>query len=215
MVDFDSQQNLSMSLLSDERLEALPSLYDSIKSGAPMPVTNISQGLDLVPAVVELARAEIDLSTRIAREQLLRNMLQPLMGKYDYILIDCPPALGLLTINALTAADELLLPLTGEALPLRGLVMLEGIVREVAAHINPRLHVGGVVITRYNNRKLNRSIIDSIRARYGNRVFSTLIRENIQLAEAPLMHSCIYDYAPDSNGAADYLALARELLSRT
>jgi len=209
LVDMDAQANLSTSLMNESEIGL--SIYDSIKDNAPLPIHNLNSRLDLIPAAIELARLDLDLSTRISRETILKKLLLPLGDKYDYILLDCPPSIGLVTINALSAANGVLIAMSAEALPLRGLAMLDDIIAEVAQDINPSLSVSGIVITKYNRRKLNNTIIDAIQARYGEKVLQTRIRENIALAEAPLTHTSILEYAPDSNGAADYLALAKEI----
>ena len=134
--------------------------------------------------------------------------------KYDYILMDCSPSLGIVTTNALVAADKLYIPLTAEALPLKGLTMLDDIVREVKRRVNPMLELGGVFFTRFNNRKLNREVISMVEKRYGEKVFQTKIRENISIAEMPLSGQTIFEYEPKSNGAADYRTLADEIISR-
>lgn len=212
LVDVDSQQNLTSSLMNEDEVEV--SIYDAMQGRCPLPVLNVGENLDLIPSDITLARAEIDLSTRIARERILKTLLDEVSDRYDYILIDCPPSLGIVTMNALTASTDLYLPLTGEALPLRGLAMLDEVVEEIARSINPDLKVSGVILTRYNNRKLNKVVLDSISSRYGDRLFSTRIRENISLAESPLSHSSIFDYDPNSNGAKDYLSLAEEVIER-
>lgn len=188
------------------------SIYDALTGKEQIPLATISDNLDLIPADIALAGAEIDLVQRRAREFVLKKLLTPIIGKYDYILLDCSPSLGLVTINALTMADSVLIPLTGEALPMRGLAMLDNYISDVVADLNPNLKVDGVIVTRFNNRKLNTSVLSAIRERYGDKVFNSRIRENITIAEAPLAHCSIFDYAPDSNGATDYMALAKEML---
>ena len=148
----------------------------------PLPIVNVRENLDLVPASLELARAEIDMATKIAREGILKSLLDEHKDKYDYILIDCPPSLGIVTTNALVASDELFIPLTAEALPLKGLTMLDDVVNEVRKRVNPNLRLGGVFFTRYNNRKLNKEVVSMIENRYADKVFKTKIRENIALA---------------------------------
>ena len=212
LVDIDSQQNLTSSLMNEANVEV--SIYDALQNRASLPIINVGEGLDLVPSDITLARAEMDLTTRIARERILKNLLDKVSDNYDYILIDCPPSLGLLTLNALTAASELYLPLTGEALPLRGLAMLDDVVAEVANTINPDLKLGGVILTRYQSRKLNKVVLENIQQNYGDKLFNTRIRENIALAEAPLTHTSIFDYDPNSNGAKDYLSLASEVVNK-
>ncbi len=213
VIDLDAQQNLSFSLSQTEDPEV--SVYDTLVKDRPLPVVNIRKNLDLVPASLDLARAEIDMATKIAREGILRSALQPLLESFDYVLIDCPPSLGIVTTNALVAADELYIPLTAETLPLKGLAMLDDVMTEVQRRVNPDLSLGGVFLTRYNNRKLNKEVESMIRYRYGEKVFDTKVRENISLAEMPVTGQSIFEYDSKSNGAADYLSLAQEVLKRS
>lgn len=208
-IDIDSQQNLTSSLMNEE--EVSMSITDSLGNGAALPIIEVSERLHLCPSDLDLAGAEIDLINR--ERKVLKTLLSPIMPQYDYILIDCPPSLGALTVNALVAADEIYLPLTGEALPLRGIVSLENIVLK-AQRINPALSISGVIIQRFNNRRINNAVLDAIRAKYGDRLFNTKVRECIALAEAPAAHCSIFDYDPDSNGAKDYTALAGEVIER-
>jgi len=212
LIDLDAQQNLSYSLTHTEDPDK--SVYDALVKDEPLPIVKISENLDLVPASLDLARAEIDMATKIAREGILKNLIQPIADNYDFIIIDCPPSLGIVTTNALVASDELYIPLTAEALPMKGLSMLDDVVREVRKRVNPNLTLGGVFFTRYNNRKLNREVIKTIAVKYGDKVFNTRIRENIALAEAPLSGKSIFEYDPKSNGAADYFSLVDEIISR-
>ena len=212
LIDLDAQQNLTFSFVKNQDIEE--SIYEAMTGKANLPIYSLKPNLDLTPSGLGLARAEIDLSTRIAREQILKNLLEPVAKNYDYILLDCPPSLGIVTTNALTAATDLLIPLTAEALPLKGLTMLEEVVEEVKRSINQKLQLSGVFITRYNNRKLNTLIEDAIKKRYGSVVFDTRVRENISLAEAPLTGTDIFDYAPTSNGAKDYEALTDEIIAK-
>ena len=212
LIDLDAQQNLTFCFLKDE--DAEPNIYEALTGKAELPIKHIKPNLDLTPSGLGLARAEIDLSTRIAREQILKNLIEPIAENYDYILLDCPPSLGIITTNALTAATDLYIPLTAEALPLKGLTMLDEVVEEVRKTINKRLKLSGVFITRYNKRKLNDLVEDAIKTKYGSVVFNTKIRENIALAETPLTGTDIYEYSPDSNGAKDYESLTDEILRR-
>lgn len=213
LIDLDAQQNLSFTLTQNEDPEK--SIYDSLVNDEPLPIVNVRENLDLVPASLELARAEIDMATKIAREGILKSLLEEHMERYDYIFMDCPPALGIVTTNALVASDKLYIPLTAEALPLKGLTMLDDVVNEVKKRVNPRIELGGVFFTRFNNRKLNKEVVGMIQNRYGEKVFSTKIRENISLAEMPLSGQSIFEYDPKSNGASDYMALAEEIIART
>lgn len=212
LIDLDAQQNLSFSLTKQEDPEV--SVYETLVNDREIPVMNIRKNLDLVPASLELARAEIDMATKIAREGILRSALERVIEDYDYILMDCPPSLGIVTTNALVAADEIYIPLTAEALPMKGLTMLDDVVREVRRRVNPGLSIGGVFFTRYNNRKLNKEVENIIRERYAGKVFNTKIRENIALAEMPLTGMSIFEYDPTSSGARCYLDLASEIESK-
>lgn len=212
VVDTDPQANLTAALLDIDEKPIEVSIYDTMSGSAALPIHHVSPNLDIVPADIALAAAEIDLVSRRAREFVLKKLLSPVVGNYDFVLIDCAPSLGLITLNVLSMADSVLIPLTGEALPMRGLAMLDNYISDVVADLNPTLHVGGVVVTRFNNRKLNTVVLSTIAERYGDKVLKSRIRENISIAEAPLAHCSIFDYAPDSNGAKDYMELASEIL---
>lgn len=212
MIDLDAQQNLTYTLTHDEDPEY--SVYDTLVKDTALPIVNVSKNLDIVPASLELARAEIDMSTKIAREGILKSALENHVENYDFIIIDCPPSLGIVTTNALVASDKLYIPLTAEALPMKGLAMLDDVVNEVRRRVNPGLNLGGVFFTRYNNRKLNKEVISLIENRYADKVFKTRIRENISLAEMPLSGQSIFEYDPKSNGAKDYKNLADEIIKR-
>lgn len=212
LIDLDAQQNLTFMMSGQEDPDV--SVYDALVNDVPLPIVPVRENLDLVPASLELARAEIDLATKLAREAILRTLLEEHVDRYDFIIIDCPPSLGIVTTNALVAADELYIPLTAEALPLKGLRMLDDVVNEVKRRVNPRLQVGGVFFTRFNNRRLNKDVAEMISSRYGEKVFKTKIRENIAVAEMPLSGKTIFEYDPHCNGAADYKALTQEILDR-
>ena len=183
--------------------------------GVPVPVMHIADNLDLIPSHIDLAGADMVFSNKIAREQILRNILDDIKDAYDYIFIDTPPALGLVTINALTAAHSVIISICAETLPWRGLVMLDEMIGDIARSINRGLHVSGIIIAKYNRRKLDNAVIDAIRAKYGDKIFKTFVRTCVAAAEAPTYRQSVLDYAPDSNAAADYMALAKEIDSQT
>lgn len=212
LVDMDSQQNLTTSLMKEE--DVSKSIFDSLMQNEPLPIVRISDGLDLCPSELALAAAELHLQARIGRESLLKKLLNRVRDNYDFIFVDCPPSLGLFTINALVAATDVFLPLTGETLPLRGIIMLDETLNDVIQNANSDLKITGVVIQRYNNRKLNNEVIEAITSKFGAKVFDTKIRECIALAEAPAAHCSIFDYDSKSNGASDYMALANEVLMK-
>ncbi|MDX2189802.1 MAG: ParA family protein [Bacteroidota bacterium] len=212
LIDLDPQSNLSQSLGVHQ-----PDLniYSFIKKNLNIQVTAIDKYVDLIPSTIDLSAAEIELSTEIGREYILKNLLEPVISKYDYIIIDCPPSLGLLTINAFTTANEVLIPLQAEYLALQGLSKLVDVIGKIQKVLNKNLKIGGVFVTQYDNRKvLNREVVDSISEYLGANVFNTKIRENISLAEAPSRQLDIFRYEPLSKGAEDYKALAKEILKK-
>lgn len=212
LVDVDPQANLTSSFTDESKIEA--SIYDAMK-GDPAPIMNIGDNLDLIPSHIDLAGADMVFSNKIAQEQILRNILDEIKENYDYIIIDTPPALGLVTINALTAAQSVILSICAETLPLRGLVMLDEMISDIARSINRGLHVSGIIIAKYNRRKLDKAVIDAIREKYGDKIFKTYVRTCVAAAETPTYRQSVLDYAPDSNAAADYMALAREIDNQT
>ena len=145
------------------------------------------------------------------RERILQDVLSEVADKYEYILLDCPPSLGLLTLNALTASTDVIIPLTAEALPSKGLQKITDIIQMTQKRLNKGLRLSGILITRYERNNLSLTVEEAIRERYGELVYDTKIRKNVSLAEAPLAVQTILEYAPTSNGAKDYLALAKEI----
>lgn len=169
----------------------------------------------LVPSNIQLAGAEVELVTMMAREQVLKNALRPARDAYDYIFIDCPPSLGLLTLNALNAADTLLVPIQCEFYALEGLSQLMSTVRLVRKNLNPALDVEGVVLTMFDSRtNLSVQVVEEVRKFFRNKVYQTIIPRSVRLSEAPSFGLPVIRYAPKSSGAAAYTALANELLQR-
>lgn len=212
LIDLDPQANLSQSLgLEDKE----PNIYQLLKGeGRPLPI-NVAERLDVIPSSLDLSGAEVELAGEAGREYILEELLQPLKFRYDHILIDCPPSLGLLTINALTASDEVLIPIQPHYLAAQGLSKLLEVVEKVRKRINKRLKVGSILVTLYDGRKvLNRDVLEALETRFPGELLRTRIRENIALAEAPTQGLDIFRYAPKSNGAGDYLAAGRELLEK-
>jgi len=212
LVDIDSQANLTEGLGIGE---AEVSVYDSIRENKKLPILNISDNLDLVPASIDLLGAEMEIVSKIGREQILTKLLKPIRAEYDYIIIDCPPSVGLLTVNAMVASDTILLPLQGEYFAYKGVDRLLRIVKEVRENLNDTLDIGGVFITQINpNRILTKTIVEKLIEDLQEKVFDTKIRINVALAEAQLQGQSIFDYAPESNGAKDYEKLVDEILSK-
>jgi chromosome partitioning protein len=210
LVDLDPQANLSQSLRITEPERTI---YGAIRGEYALEPLPIKKGLDLIPSTLDLSGAEIELSSETGREYILRELLEPLQLKYDYILIDSPPSLGLLTVNALTASKEVFIPLQAQYLALQGLSKLVEVIEKIQKRLNKDLRIGGVFVTQYDSRKvLNRNVSETINAHFKDRVFKTKIRDNIALAEAPTAGLDIFRYQPKSYGAEDYLALCKEII---
>lgn len=212
LLDIDSQANLTEGLgKGDPEL----SVYDSIRENKKLPILHVAENLDLVPSSIDLLGAEMEIVSKIGREQILHKLLKPIRSEYDYIIIDCPPSVGLLTVNAMVASDTILLPLQGEYFAYKGVDRLLGIVNEVRDNLNDKLEIGGVFITQINpNRILTKTIVEKLTEDLQDKVFDTKIRINVALAEAQLQGQTIFDYAPESNGAKDYEMLVEEILNR-
>lgn len=214
LIDLDPQAHLTYSL-GIKAHELDKTVYELLKGEIPFKEILIDRGgIKVIPSSLDLSGAEIELSGITGREILLREALSRLKG-FDYILIDCPPSLGLLTLNALTTAQEVYIPLQTEFLALQGLSKLLQTVDTVKKRLNKSLEITGVIGTRFDGRKrLNREIVERIRNYFKGKVFKTLIRDNISLAEAPGFGKTIYEYKPNSYGAEDYLSLCKEILRR-
>jgi chromosome partitioning protein len=172
-------------------------------------------GYDLLPATPDLAGTGVALAGMMARETRLRLGIASVADWYDIVLIDCPPSLDLLTLNGLTAAQRVLIPLQCEYLALEGLAQLKDTIELVRRHLNPQLSIGGVVMTMYDGRaNLARQVVEEVRKYFPQRIFNTLIPRNIRLSEAPSHGELIYEYDPQSRGAKAYAALAEELMLR-
>lgn len=212
LVDMDPQANLTYSLkLHTNRLDK--NVYHVLKGLSTVEEVIMKHNdFDILPSSIELSGAEMELVNEPARELLLRDALSEIEGKYDFVLLDCPPNLGLLTLNAFTAADELIIVLQSEYLALHGLSKLMDVIKVIQKRLNKKLKVEGIVCTLYDNRKnLNREVVGHIRDYFGSKVFNTVIRDNVALAEAPSHHKTIFEYDGESNGAQDYMMLAKEI----
>lgn len=211
LVDMDAQANLTDTL---RITDVSNNTFELLRGAQPAP-RKVAQHLDALPATLELATAEVELSTAIGREQLLTDAIEPLQRLYDYIIIDTAPTLGLLTLNAMAAADAVIIPLQAEYYALKGVKGLVDVINNVQRRINKRLRIGGVIITQYDTRTtLHKQVRDTIAAQFGADLFDTPIRNGIAIAEAQAKGSNIFDYAPDSAGAADYGEVVDEFLRR-
>ncbi|WP_339751176.1 AAA family ATPase [Algoriphagus aquimarinus] len=212
LLDIDSQANLTegFGIVDPEE-----SVYDSIRENKKLPILNISENLDLVPSSIDLLGAEMEIVSKIGREQILNKLLKTVRPNYDYVIIDCPPSVGLLTVNAMVASDTILLPLQGEYFAYKGVDRLLGIVQEVRENLNENLEIGGVFITQINTQRvLTKTIVEKLTEDLQDKVFDTKIRINVSLAEAQLQGQSIFDYAPESNGAKDYEMLVEEIITK-
>jgi chromosome partitioning protein len=216
LIDIDPQANLTQGLgIDPSRLEY--SVYEVLlnpERGPGFATLSTSAGVDLVPAALTLAGAELELAGKVGRELLLRKALRPTRGTYEYVLIDPPPSLGIFSLNALAAADTVVVPLQLHAYALKAMPQLEATI-ELVKEINPGLAIGGVLCTLADRRtNLSHEIEQQVRERYGAQVFETVIPVNVRLAEAPTAGTPISRYAPASAGALAYAALAAELEAR-
>lgn len=218
VIDADPQANATSSLGADA--DALRhSIYDALIGRAPLADVIIGTTLprlDLAPSAPALAGAEVEMVSMLAREHLLRKALTEVSAHYDYVLIDCPPSLGLLTINALTAATHgVIVPIQCEYLALEGLGRLWHTIQLVRQHLNPQLSISGMVLTMYDPRtNLAGQVVNEVRTHFAEQTFQTVIPRSVRLSEAPSYGQTILTYAPTSAGAAAYAALAQEWLAR-
>jgi len=219
LVDGDPQANATSGVGLD-RSHVGVSLYDVLVGGLPLS-SALARGvnfphLDVVPATEDLVGAEIELVGRARREFVLRQALGPLAGQYEFVLIDCPPSLGLITLNMLTAADALLIPIQCEYYALEGLSKLLNTVRLVQQNCNAGLAIDGVLLTMYDSRlNLSKQVAAEAKEYFGNQVYRTVIPRNVRLAEAPSFGKPILLYDVQSVGAQSYLSLAQEVIRRT
>jgi chromosome partitioning protein len=205
LIDLDPQFNLTQSL---GLMHTDKPIYGALRGEYALSPITIAAGLDIISSSLDLIKAEIELSAEFKREEILSRLIAPLNAQYDYILIDCPPSLGLLTINAFVASDEIYVPIEAEFLALKGYAILNEAIGRIG------LTIDKVFITKFDGRKvLNRNVLDTIRHSLGEAAFKTVIRENIALAEAPTQGLDIFRYAPKSVGADDYRQLVQEIIS--
>lgn len=218
LVDMDPQGNATSGLGTDrESIET--SVYDVLLSAVPIEEALRStsvEGLVLLPSDRSLAGAEVELVPSPGRERRLKQGLQPLVEDYDFILLDCPPSLGLLTVNALTAADSVLIPLQCEYYALEGLGQLMATIELVREHLNPALGTKGVILTMHDGRtSLSADVSTEVRRHLGDQVFAAVVPRSVRLAEAPSYGQAIAEYSPGSRGALAYQAVTAELLQRS
>ena len=224
LLDLDPQANLTQSLVKDKDLENISSIYDYIKEfrlrsddtlNLSINPLCIKSNLYVIPATLDLTAAEIEICAETGRERIINEILSEIKKDYDYILIDCPPSLGILTINALSAADLVVIPTTAEYLPMRGLAKLTEVVKKIKSRINNKLDIGCVFLTKFDSRKiLNREILEKLKQYFGNKLMETKISVGIVLAEAPSQKKDIFSYNEASKAAKEYDSLTQEILEK-
>jgi chromosome partitioning protein len=217
LVDIDPQGN-STTGLGVDRTQITASLYHVLDGtrfiGEVLCQTEIPELL-IIPATKDLVGAEVELVNAERREYRLKDALTSVVAHYDYVLLDCPPSLGLLTLNALTAADSLLIPIQSEYYALEGLSAILETMNLVQKGLNPALHLEGIVITMFDSRnRLSHQVLEEIRSHFPDKLFSTIVRRNVRLSESPSYGKPICLYDPTSTGALDYRDLAKELINR-
>jgi len=217
LIDLDPQANLTYSLgIRPEQDDSIKTIYDVLLGKAKLAEATLKHdnGSYLVPSDINLSSAEMELSGQAGRELILKEAIRPYEADYDYILIDCSPSLGILTLNALVAAKEVFIPLQTEFLAMQGMSKLLETLQLIKQRINHDIEVTGIIATMYDGRKsLAKETVETIRSHFGAKLCNTLIRNNVSLAEAPSYGQDIFTYKADSYGADDYTALAKEVIA--
>ena len=217
LIDLDPQSNATTGI-EELLLDSQKNIYDALIRGAStkdvITKTQLSH-LDIVTSTNDLVGAEVELVSIMAREHQLEKVLKPILKKYDYILIDCPPSLGLLTLNALTCSDTVIIPIQCEYYALEGLGQLLNTIRLVQKNLNPNLEIEGVLLTMFDGRlNLSKQVADEVRGYFEDKIFKTVIQRNVRLSEAPSFGKPALLYDANSTGAQNYMALAEEILIR-
>ena len=215
LIDLDPQANLSYSL--GVRGEDYKSVYEVLRGTAKLKdiILTHKNGVDIAPSHINLSGVELELASQVGREQILKDAIKEIADNYDYILIDCAPSLGVITLNALVASKEVFIPVQTEVLALQGMSKLLSTIELVRDRLNEELEVTGVIGTMYDSRKsLSKEVIDTLNEHFSGKLFKTLIRSNVSLAESPSSGVDIITYKADSYGAKDYQALAEEVIKQ-
>ena len=217
LIDLDPQSNATTGI-EELLVDSQKNIYDALIRGAStkdvITKTQLSH-LDIIASTSDLVGAEVELVSIMAREHQLEKVLKPILKKYDYILIDCPPSLGLLTLNALTCCDTVIIPIQCEYYALEGLGQLLNTIRLVQKNLNPNLEIEGVLLTMFDGRlNLSKQVADEVRGYFEDKIFKTVIQRNVRLSEAPSFGKPALLYDANSTGAQNYMALAEEILIR-
>lgn len=216
LIDLDAQGNAT-SGLGVRKSEIEEDIYDVLVNETPVEdviIKTETENLDLIPATIQLSGAEIELTSQMAREKRLSDAILPIVDDYDYALIDCPPSLGLLTINAFTTCDSILIPVQSEYYALEGLSQLMNTVHLVQKHFNTDLYIEGVLLTMYDSRtNLGNQVVEEVQKFFKDKVYKTIIPRSVRLSEAPSHGMSIIEYDPNSKGAWKYMSLTKEVLA--
>ena len=217
LIDFDPQGNATSGLgFTADTIKS--DIYDVLVNGADIKDSILSteiEGLDLTPARIELSAAEVELIQELSRETKLKRAIAEIRDNYDYILIDCPPSLGLLTVNALTAADSVLIPLQCEYYAMEGLGQLLNTINLIKENLNPSLVLEGILLTMYDSRNnLSKEVMNQVRLHFPDKAFKTIVQRNVSLSEAPSYGKPVILYQAKSKGSECYIELAKEMLNK-
>lgn len=214
LVDLDAQRNLTSTFMGT-KFNPEMTLYESMSRKAPLAIYEVRDNLDIVPSSLDMGALDTVIASRIQRETILRDILRSLKDEYDWILLDCPSQMGIITVNAFTAANSIIVPVSCDAYAAEGMLQLIKMAEIVSSGLNPSLDIDGIIITRFHTRRsLDRMVEQDLREHYGDLVFPTKIRENATIVHAPIMSLDIISYDPKCNGAKDYAALLKEIEER-
>ena len=210
LVDLDAQANLTLHLYGD--CEEEKTIYGALKSDYPLTIYNIKKDLDIVVSTLDLSAAELELKSEPGREYLLKELLQSYLDDYDYILIDCPPSLGLLSVNALSTSDYIIIPVECSAFSLKGMIKLFDIIEKVKYRLNKKLKSYKILITKYDVRKsIHKQIAEEIKKQ--KEVFKTIVRTNVTLEESTIEQKSVYEINNKSYGSIDYMSICNEIIN--
>ena len=211
LVDMDPQGTLSAGLGISLRAYTLADMLENSDLPPDQAIVETKQGLHVLPSNLELASAELSLVKSSGREEVLKNKLSSIARRYDYILIDCPPSLGLLTVIALVAAKEVIIPVQTEYFALRGMGLLFQTIDKIKARLNPKLSIAGILATMYSRTTHSREVLEELRHTYGKLVYRTVIKRTVKLSDGALSGQSIFDFQPRSDAAAQYKSLSEEV----